>query len=227
MGKNKLYKFNQLATYPHVYQNYNVQDPKLTDYRGEIVDLKNNWRKEHFKNDNPITLELACGRGEYTVALGRQFPDRNFVGIDIKGARIWKGATMAKEERLNNVAFVRTRIEQLALFFGKEEVDEIWITFPDPYLREGKARKRLTSPRFLNIYKEIVKPNAFLHLKTDNQPLYEYTLETLAEENCNIIYHNDDIYKGELYCEELAIKTYYEGLHLENNLTIKYIRFQY
>ena len=148
--RNKLQKFAELLTFPNVYENFDPENPQLIGLNGMPVDRKGKWKKEHFKNDFPITLELACGRGEYSLGLGRMYPERNFIGVDIKGARIWKGARIALEENLTNVAFLRTRIEQIALFFDPEEIDEIWITFPDPFLRKSKANRRLTSCRFLS-----------------------------------------------------------------------------
>ena len=225
MSKNKLTKFSELATFKNTYQNYDVTAPELVDHRGEVVDLKGKWNEHHFKNDQPIALELACGGGEYTLALAEHFPDKNYIGIDIKGARIWKGARKALARGLDNAAFLRTRIEQLELFIGEQEISEIWITFPDPFLRKSKAKKRLTSSRFLNIYRKILQKGGTIHLKTDDPTLYEFTLETIEEEKCNLIYHNDDIYSGELYTPELEFKTFYEEMHLENGKTIKYVRF--
>lgn len=226
MSKGKLKKFSEVASFPNVYQNYNFQDPKLTDYMGETVDLKGKWNSSHFKNDLPITLELACGRGEYTVNLAQKFPDRNFIGVDIKGARIHQGAKIAMNENLGNVAFLRARIEQLDLFVGKNEIDEIWITFPDPFLRPSKARKRLTSPRFIEQYRHVLKHQGHIHLKTDSEPLYDYTLEIIEELNLPKLENYADIYGLEkLPIPELEIKTYYERMHLENQLTIKYIKF--
>lgn len=228
MGRrNKLEKFEEMRGFPNVYQNYSYEHPKLIGKGDAEADLKNSWSKTHFKNDASITLELACGRGEYTNALAKMYPDRNFIGLDIKGARIWKGAKQALSEQINNAAFLRTKIELLPLFFGKDEVDEIWITFPDPFLREVKQNRRLTSNRFLDDYKKVLKKEGRIHLKTDNVELYEYTLEVLEDAETQILYHNDDIYANDLYIPELEIKTYYERMHLKNNLTIKYIQFKF
>ena len=224
--RNKLQKFAELLTFPNVYENFDPENPELVGVNGMPVDLKGKWKESHFKNDQPITLELACGRGEYTLGLGRKYPKRNFIGVDIKGARIWKGARIALQENLQNVAFLRTRIEQIALFFDKEEIDEIWITFPDPFLRKSKANRRLTSARFLKEYRKILKKDGLVHLKTDEPNLYEFTLETLANEsNVEIQYQNDDIYASPLIIPELEIKTYYEKMHLANKKTIKYVTF--
>lgn len=224
--RNKLLKFAEIQSFPNVYENPNTTDPKLLGLNGEEVNLKGKWSKEHFRNDAPLTLELACGGGEYTVEMARRFPDRNFIGVDVKGARIWKGSKIALAEEINNAAFLRTRIEQIALFYEEEEVDEIWITFPDPFLKEGKANRRLTSPYFIKEYRKVLKKGGILHLKTDDPTLYNYTLETLnKEDGCSIIYQDDDIYTKPLPIPELDIKTYYEEKHLAIGRTIKYVRF--
>ena len=225
MGKNKLARFSELSTFSNTYQNYDVKDPKLVDFEDEEVEMKGNWQEKHFKNNNPIVLELACGGGEYTVALSKKYPNKNFIGVDIKGNRIWKGAKIAMQENINNAAFLRTRIEQLDLFFGKDEVSEIWITFPDPFLRKSKAQRRLTSSRFLKIYRKLLQKHGLVHLKTDDPTLYQFTVDTIVEEKINMIYHNDDIYASELFTEELEVKTYYEKMHLEHGKTIKYVRY--
>ncbi len=192
---------------------------------GEIVERKGQWSTTHFQNDNPITLELACGRGEYTLDLARMYPERNFIGVDIKGARIWKGASIALEEGLNNVAFLRTRIEQIELFFAPDEVSEIWITFPDPFY--GKSNRRLTSPRFIDRYRHFLRPDGLCHLKTDDPPLFEYSVQTLSKlANVEILYQDDDIYAKALPMPELDFKTYYERMHLREQKTIKYLRFR-
>jgi len=224
MSKNKLYKFGQLETFPNVYQNRRVQDDFVIDYRGEAIDIKGKWDEHHFKNGNPITLELACGGGEYTLGLARMHPNRNFIGIDIKGARIWKGARVAVAESLPNAAFCRMRIDHITKFFDKNEVAEIWITFPDPFLK--KARKRLTSPMFLPRYRDILQHGGHINLKTDDPTLYEYTLEIIESEKLHLDYQNNDIYANDLHIPELGIHTFYEQMHLENKKTIKYIRFR-
>jgi tRNA (guanine-N7-)-methyltransferase len=224
--RNKLQKFAELLTFPNVYENYNPKEPQLVGLHGEEVDLKGKWRSEHFKNERPITLELACGRGEYTLDLARRYPDQNFIGVDVKGARIWKGARIALREKLDNVAFLRTRIEQIALFFDPGEVDEIWITFPDPFLRKSKANRRLTAPNFLKAYRQILKPGGLVHLKTDEPNLYAFTLEVLSEDpQVKILYQDEDIYAKELPFPELETKTYYEKMHLAEGKKIKYVRF--
>lgn len=222
-GKKKLVRFEQLATMPNVYQNFNILKPALVNSEGEAVDLCNQWSEGHFQNNNRLVLELACGGGEYTVALAERYPNTNFIGIDIKGARIWKGANIALENMQNNIAFCRIRIEQIAMFFGKE-VDEIWITFPDPFYK--KERRRLTHPNFLNLYRKILKDGGIVHLKTDDDMLFEFTMEILEQENIEIIYSSDNIYDKPLYNNDLEIKTAYEKMHLKNEKTIKYVKFK-
>lgn len=226
--RNKLQKFAELLTFPNVYENFDPKHPQLIGKGGMPVSMKSDWAECHFGNKHPITLELACGRGEYTLGLARQYPDRNFVGVDIKGARIWKGAKIALEEGIDNAAFLRTRIEQIGLFFAPEEVGEIWITFPDPFLKKGKANRRLTAPRFLAAYRQILARDGVIHLKTDSPQLYDFTLEVLEEqEEVELLYKNEDIYAGPLPIPELELKTYYEAMHLKDGRKIRYIRFNY
>lgn len=223
--RNKLQKFAEMLSFPNVYETFDYNDLSLKGKDGESVNLKGKWQAEHFKNDNPITLELACGRGEYTLALARAYPDRNFIGVDIKGARIWKGARTALAEGLDNAAFLRTRIEMIDRFIAENEVSEIWITFPDPFLKKGKSNRRLTAPNFLRLYEKMLKSDGLIHLKTDSPELYEFTLEVLEnKENGTLVYHNENIYSGELPMPELIYKTYYEKMHLAINRTIKYVR---
>lgn len=225
--RNKLQKFAELLTYPNVYENFNHEEPRLCGVNGELVSLNGRWAAHHFGNANPITLELACGRGEYTLGLARQNPQRNFIGVDVKGARIWKGAGIALKEKLHNAAFLRTRIEQLSLFFDPGEVSEVWITFPDPFLRRSKSNRRLTAPRFLDEYRKVLRPGGLVHLKTDEPILFEYTLETLAEyPGAAILYQDADIYAAPLPMPELELKTYYERMHLAEGKSIKYARFR-
>ena len=225
--RNKLQKFAEVLTFPNVYESFNPKAPQLHGLNGEPVERKGEWAIKHFNNQNPITLELACGRGEYTLDLARTYPERNFIGVDVKGARIWKGAKIALAENLNNAAFLRTRIEEIAFFFEPEEIAEIWITFPDPFLRKSKANRRLTSARFLGEYKKILKKDGIIQLKTDEPNLYEFTLEVLAEyPGAEILYQDDDIYSKPLPIPELETKTYYERIHLADGKTIKYVRFK-
>jgi tRNA (guanine-N7-)-methyltransferase len=224
-SKGKLIKFAENARLPNVLQNHEGHDNiYLTDSKGEKIAVRGNW-KAWFGNSNPITLELACGFGEYAVELARRYPTRNFVGIDIKGARIWNGAKIALRENLPNVAFVRARIEEILCFFDTDEVDEIWITFPDPFLRKSRANHRLTSMRFLGLYRQIVKEGNPIHLKTDEPNLYAYTLETVAEAKGRIEYCDNDIYSKPLPLPELGIKTNFEQLDIAQESTVKYVRF--
>ncbi|MBK8966400.1 MAG: tRNA (guanosine(46)-N7)-methyltransferase TrmB [Lewinellaceae bacterium] len=224
--KNKLSKFADILTFPNVFECYDVRKPELVGVGMQPVNFRGRWQELYFKNEQPITLELACGAGEYTVNLARQFPDRNFIGIDLKGNRIWKGAKMALDEQLPNVAFVRTRIEIIEHFFAPGEVAEIWITFPDPFPRNSKANRRLTSAFFLEKYRLILQPGGLVHLKHDDPDFYQFTLDTIAADpQCRLLYTNADIYATALAFPELAIQTRYESMHLAAGRTIKYVRY--
>lgn len=217
MGKNKLKKFKEMETIDFVFQYpYAVLKEKG-------FPLKGKWREEFFDNDNPIVLELGCGKGEYTVGLARRYPDKNFIGIDIKGARIWTGATEARHDNIANVAFVRTNIELLPHFFSPGEVDEIWITFPDPQMK--KVRKRLTSTRFLELYRLVAKPGATVHLKTDSPFLYAYTSAMARLNGITPRVDVDDLYDGRYVDDILAIKTFYERQWIDRGMKIKYFSF--
>jgi tRNA (guanine-N7-)-methyltransferase len=221
--RNKLQKFAELLTFENVYENFSFHEPALTGADGEPLEMRGCWNEKHFGAERPITLELACGRGEYTLALARMYPERHFIGVDIKGARIWKGARQALAEKIPNAAFLRTRIELIEHFFGPGEIDEIWITFPDPFL--NSPNRRLTSPVFLEEYKKVLRPGGLIHLKTDDPTLYEYTLEVLAHRSdYRLLVHDDDIYSKPLQMDELAVKTTYEKMHLAEGKTIKYVR---
>jgi tRNA (guanine-N7-)-methyltransferase len=209
MGHKKLVKFQAIETFGNV-----LQHPE---------NMKGNWC-QLFKNDNPVTLELACGKGEYSVNLGREHKDRNFIGVDIKGNRIYTGAKTAIAEGLNNVAFLRTQIGQITDYFAKDEVGEIWIIFPDPFLK--KASNRLTHPRFLHLYEQILKPGATINLKTDSKELYDFTLEVIAEQGCPIVQNIADVYGKGLATGPLAIQTFYEKMHLAEGRTIYFISFR-
>lgn len=223
--RNKLQKFAEIYSYPHVFENFNPKNPQLVGEHGTAVSLKGKWADDFFQNTYPITLELACGKGDYTIGLARRYTNRNFIGVDIKGARIWRGATTALEEKMNNVAFVRTRIEQLDCFFAPNEIAEIWITFPDPFL--NKESRRLTANHFLQKYHPLLEEKGLIHLKTDSDDLYEYSLSMFKKvENYELIDQNDDIYNSELYTPELEIKTFYEWKHLKAEKKIKYLRLQ-
>ena len=217
MPKNKLQKFADLTTYRHVFQY------PFSVLKEEGFGMKGCWHKQFFENDNPIVLELGCGKGEYTVGLAQQYPDKNFIGIDIKGARIWSGATAAIERQLPNVAFLRTHIELIDNFFGHDEVSEIWITFPDPQMK--KTRKRLTSTRMLALYRTFLKENGKIHLKTDSPFMYTYTKAVAEINHCNILFDTDDLYNSEIDNDILNIKTFYEQQWLERGKSIKYICF--
>jgi tRNA (guanine-N7-)-methyltransferase len=210
MGQKKLVRFEAIKSFPNV-----LQYPE---------NVKGNWN-QYFKNDNPVTLELACGKGEYSINLGRQFKDRNFIGVDIKGNRIYIGAKQAIAEGLDNVAFMRAQIGQLTNYFEKEEVKEIWIIFPDPFLRKSKAKNRLTHPRFLKLYQQVLPSDAVIHLKTDSKELYDFTLETIHEQGCTIKENIADIYGQGKATGALAIQTFYEQMHLAEGRTIYYVAF--
>lgn len=217
MGKNKLQKFAAMDSYPHVFQY-----PFSSLSNG--FPMKGAWGREFFGNDNPIVVELGCGRGEYAVGLARLFPEKNFIGIDIKGARMWAGAKQSLEEKRTNVAFLRTDIELIEQFFAAGEVSEIWITFPDPQMK--KCRKRLTSTRFINLYQRILKPEGIVHLKSDSNFLYSYTLAMVEVNNFPIEVQTDDLYHSSAANEILSIRTAYEQQWLERGLNIKYLRFR-
>lgn len=189
--------------------------------------IKGKWRSAYFKNEHPITVELACGRGEYSVNLAKLLPDRNFIGVDIKGERIWKGSTLALEEKIDNVAFLRTSILLLENFFEQGEIDEVWITFPDPRPRKRDIKRRLTSPRYLDMYKKLIKPGSYVRIKTDNTPLYLYSLEEVrARNDISDLRYTDDLYSSALRPECFDIKTRYEEKFTAEGEQIKYLRFR-
>lgn len=210
MGQKKLLKFEAIGNYSNV-----LQYPE--NIRGKWCDF--------FKNNHPITLELACGKGEYSVGLGREQKDRNFIGVDIKGNRIYTGAKTALAENLTNVAFMRTHIGKLTEYFEPCEVKEIWIIFPDPFLRESRAKNRLTHARFLHLYQQVLVPGSKINLKTDSKELYDFTLETIAEQGCHIHENIADIYGKGKATGPLAIQTFYEKMHLAEGRTIYFISF--
>jgi tRNA (guanine-N7-)-methyltransferase len=190
--------------------------------------IKGNWNEVYFKNDRPITIELACGRGEYSVGLAGRFPERNFIGIDMKGDRLWKGSSMAIEQSLSNVGFLRTQILDLESFFEPGEVDEIWLTFPDPRPRKRDVKRRLTSPRFMDMFKKLLKPGQYFRLKTDNTPLFEYTMQQLGMRNdLDDFKYTLDLYNSDLREECFDIKTRYEEMFTAQGETIKYVRFRF
>jgi len=226
MGKAKMFKIRGIDSLPNVFQNEHFSNPVLKNHEGKLVYLKGKWASEVFKNDNPIVLELACGKGDYTLALAQKYPNKNFIGIDSKGARIYTGATRAIVASLSNVAFARLKIENIVNFFAPGEVSEIWITFPDPFPKKGDAKRRLSSPSFLERYKQICKPGATIHFKTDDLPLFHFTKQTVHGTGRKCLYYREDIYSAPLELEELEIKTYYEKMHLEEGRTINYLSFQ-
>jgi tRNA (guanine-N7-)-methyltransferase len=211
MGQKKLIRFEAIKHFPNV-----LEYPQ---------DMQGKW-KEFFKNDSPLTLELACGKGEYAVGLGRLYPQRNFIGIDLKGNRIWRGAKTALDEGLANVAFVRSHIDKITDYFSKGEVAEIWITFPDPQLRGSRSKKRLTHPRFLRLYQQILQEGGLINLKTDSPDLYQFTLAVINLFGLEIVEHTDEVYKQPFVKPELMIKTHYEGLDIAQSNRIHYISFR-
>jgi|TARA_B100000497_G_scaffold19979_1_gene23609 tRNA (guanine-N7-)-methyltransferase len=209
--KGKLQKFAEVTAFSNCYER--------------AAELKGKWATHVFKNNNPITLELACGKGEYTLGLAKRFPDRNFIGVDIKGNRIWKGAKYALENNMHNVAFHRIMIGNIEDYFALGEIDEFWITFPDP--QHAKKRKRLTNPMFLQRYRNISNPHPIMNLKSDSTRFYEYTLEVIAEQNLEVFENSDDIYQWDAIPEYLAnIQTFYEKIWLEDGKKIKYLKYK-
>ena len=222
MGKGKLAKFAEMAQNPLVFEpRYNPTAEKADDFA-----LQGNWNREFFHNQNPIVLELGCGRGEYTVGLAQLFPDRNFIGVDIKGSRMWTGATDALNKGLKNVAFLRTNIEFIWQFFGKDEVSEIWLTFSDPQMK--KATKRLSSTYFLERYRRFMTDSGLIHLKTDSNFLFTYTQEMLKANGITPEVCTRDLYKqtGDDTVEARSFQTYYEGMWRDRGIDIKYLRFR-
>lgn len=226
MGKGKLKKWEENATFEHVFE------PPLDGIIGGRDFMKGTWHREVFGNDNPITVELGCGKGEYTVELARRYPNRNFIGVDIKGHRFWRGAKISKNDGLQNVAFLRTRIEFIAQFFNEREVDEIWLTFSDPQPKDEKGNKRLTSSPFLARYRKILPEHGVVNLKTDSPLLYEFTREVIAEEKLEVLMDSADVY-GSLVNEVddemrdvLSIQTFYEKRWLSEGCKIHFIKFK-
>ena len=187
--------------------------------------LKGKWNEQYFHNSNPIVLELGCGKGEYAVGLGKKFPGKNYIGVDIKGARMWTGAKESFLKKMKNVAFIRTNIEIISSFFSENEVSEIWLTFPDPQMK--KTRKRLTSTRFMELYQSFVQPDGVIHLKTDSNFMFQYTCEMVKANQYEVLFQNDDLYYSDFSDDKiLSIKTFYEQQWIERGLTIKYIKFK-
>ena len=221
-SKNKLKRFKENETFSNVIQ------PTREEVLNNNLTLKGNWNRDFFKNENPIVLELGCGKGEYSVNLAAMFPEKNFLGIDIKGARFWRGAKTALAEKINNVGFLRTQIELVDFIFDENEIDEIWITFPDPQIKYKRTKHRMTNPDFLNKYKKILKPNGMVHLKTDSEYMHGYTLGLLEGLGLTIEYAHHDVYGTTNAPKEVTdIQTYYESQYLAINKKITYLRFNF
>ena len=220
-SKNKLKRFKENETFNNVFQ------PSRADLVEGKYQLKGNWRQQFFKNANPLVLELGCGKGEYSVELAKKYPNKNFIGIDIKGARFWRGAKTAIENTIENVAFLRTQIELIEYAFAENEVDEIWITFPDPQIKYKRTKHRMTNSEFLKRYKKVLKPEGVVNLKTDSEFMHGYTLGLLHGEGHEVIYANHNVYNQEGSPKEVtSIQTFYESQYLEQNKPITYIRFK-
>jgi tRNA (guanine-N7-)-methyltransferase len=215
MAKRKLIRFKEIGGFENVIE----LEAGLA--------FKGKWASDFFKNDNPVVLELACGKGEYSVNLAKKFPDKNFLGIDYKGNRLWVGAKMAIDEGIKNVGFLRIQIQNVLDYFAENEIDEIWLTFPDPQAQSPLERKRLSNPQFLEKYKAITKPDGIMHLKTDNEGFYEYTLEKVIEQNFEIITKTNNLYRDFRKDEILSIKTHYESLYLKQGKRINYLKFKF
>jgi len=221
-SKNKLRRFKENSTFSNVIQ------PEREDLLLNSFSLKGKWHSKYFKNDNPITLELGCGKGEYSVHLAELNPQKNYIGIDTKGARFWRGAKTALENDLNNVAFIRAQIELITQLFDKGEVAEIWITFPDPQIKYKRTKHRLTCPEFLNQYKQVLVPDGVMHLKTDSEFLHGYTLGILNDSAYEILYAHHNIYNNDYSpTEAIAVQTFYEKIFLAEGKPITYTQFKF
>ncbi len=224
--KRKLEHFAEMKSFPHVFEP-ELKEVFRTDYK-----LSGSWKQEIFANENPLVLELGCGKGEYSVGMARKFPEKNFIGVDIKGARMWRGAKTSLEEGIKNVAFLRTRIEFIEGCFAENEVDEIWITFPDPQPKDRQEKKRLTGPQFLKRYLSFLKTDGIIHLKTDNQFFYDWSLEEVKRHGYEILVSTADLYAGKIADfdektqEILSIKTHYEKIFTEKGHKIHYLKFK-
>jgi tRNA (guanine-N7-)-methyltransferase len=219
VGKNKLARFAEMETLPNV-----VQAP-FSEALNTKFKFKGVWKQEFFKNNNPLVLELGCGKGEYTVGLAKRFPEKNFLGVDIKGSRMWVGARQSFNEKILNAAFLRTRIELIDSFFENSEVDEIWITFPDPQLKNKRTKKRLTSSSFLTKYRTFLKKDGIVHLKTDSDPLFNYTRKLLKYNSLPILTETDDLYSTNFADDIRSIRTHYETMFMEKGENITYLKF--
>jgi tRNA (guanine-N7-)-methyltransferase len=219
LAKNKLKKYSEVGGFPNVLQ------PSITELDADHK-FKGSWAQGYFKNDNPIVLELGCGKGEYTINLARVNSNCNFIGIDIKGARLWFGSSMAIEEQLRNVSFLRMDVGYINRVFDSNEISEIWVTFPDPQPKKKQIKKRLTNPIFLKKYSTVLRKDGIVHLKTDNQGLFEYTIETIQKECHQLLMATYDLYGGKKQTGVLGVKTYYEGKFLEKGIPICYLKFK-
>ena len=219
MSKNKISRFEENLTFSHLFQ-------RSFEELEDGFHLKGKWHKEYFKNQNPIILELGCGKGEYTISLAERNPDKNYIGMDIKGARMWVGCKKVQEQGLKNVAFIRTRIELIERFFGPDEVSEIWLTFSDPQPRKSKQKKRLSSPQFLKRYSHFLREDNLIHMKTDNPDLFKYTLDVVSEGGHEKGFVCHDVYNGEAPAEVKEIQTMYEEMWREEGRTIHYLNFR-
>ena len=219
MGRKKQERFQDNE------QRYNV----VQDGKANFGNLIGKWRSEHFKNENKLVVELGCGRGEYTVGLGENMPDTNFIGVDIKGSRIWVGSSYAIQNKMENVAFLRTQIELLDKHFGENEIDEIWVTFPDPRPKDSDEKKRLTSPRLMEVYQRLLKKDGWVKFKTDNTFLFDYTLDLFKENHTKVknLVYTHDLYNSEFMDEHFGVKTKYEKLFFDKGELIKYMKFQF
>lgn len=222
MGKDKIKRFQECETFKCMIQ------AQFDEIFNSEYKLRGNWNRDFFENDNPIILELGCGRGEYTVNLAKRYPNINFIGIDIKGARMWRGAKSATEDNMKNIAFIRTRIEFINSFFAENEISEIWITFPDPQLKKNRIKKRLTGNLFLNMYAKLLKADGKINLKTDNRHLHEYTKAICSQNELSVDFYCNDIYnnqKIDVESDLLTIQTTYEAKFLRQGMPITYIKF--
>ncbi|MFC2111116.1 tRNA (guanosine(46)-N7)-methyltransferase TrmB [Bacteroidota bacterium] len=217
--KRKLQQFAETKTF------HNFFEPSYDELKEGFI-MKGKWALDFFKNQNPIIIELGCGKGEYTVGLAEKYPERNYIGLDLKGARMWRGCKTSIENDMKNVAFVRSKIQNLEHIFNKDEIDEIWITFPDPQPRGSKENKRLSSPAFIDRYKNILKKGALIHLKTDDSNLFDYTLEIIAEHGHKLLFETHDLYKSGVDYDVMEFQTYYEKIFLSEGKKINYLKFK-
>lgn len=218
MAKRKLERFAETKTFPHFFQPHYYELVEGFPLRGK-------WNSDFFKKPAPIVLELGCGKGEFTVGLAERFPEKNYIGMDVKGSRMWRGAKTSYENKMENVAFVRSKIQGINFIFDQQEVDEFWITFPDPHPNKPGTKKRLTSPEFLDRYRKIAKPGSVIHLKTDSTLLFEYTLEVINEQNLKLLFHTFDVDKNPGCEVVLSIRTFYEEMFRNEGVSIKYLKF--